>query len=89
MKIVIYSNNQNKINEIKNIFKDINIPIVGYKDIIKKEINVIEDGLTFEENAIKKVNAIKSHKNIIMADDSGLVVEALNGRPGIYSARYG
>jgi XTP/dITP diphosphohydrolase len=88
-KIVISSNNQNKIQEIKNIFKDLEYDVISYIDITKKEIDIEETGKTFEENAILKLSPFKPTKDhIFIADDSGLEVNALNGKPGIHSARY-
>jgi XTP/dITP diphosphohydrolase len=90
MKLVIATNNKNKIIEIKNKFASID----GLKLIPLGEFpgapEVVEDGDTFRENAHKK--ALETSKFTgypSMADDSGLVVDALGGRPGIFSARYG
>ena len=93
-KIIVASNNKHKIDEIKNIFSDINVEIKSLKD---EDINidVVEDGSTFEENSMKKGKEIALYlKNnnkdnyIVLSDDSGLEVEYLNNEPGIYSARY-
>lgn len=93
-KIIVASNNKHKIDEIKNIFSDINVEIKSLKD---EDINidVVEDGSTFEENSMKKAKEIALYlKNnnkdnyIVLSDDSGLEVEYLNNEPGIYSARY-
>jgi XTP/dITP diphosphohydrolase len=90
MKIVIASSNNHKIIEIKDKFSkflDIEIiPLSECSDIPE----IIEDGDTFLKNAIKKAEIIRDHTGeITMADDSGLVVDFLNGEPGVYSARYG
>lgn len=84
--IVIATNNQGKIKEFKKILSNYNV--LSLKDInYTKEI--IEDGSSFEENAIIKAREISLATNqIAIADDSGLEVFALNGMPGIYSARY-
>ncbi|MBR0278002.1 MAG: XTP/dITP diphosphatase [Clostridia bacterium] len=88
MKIVAATKNKGKIKEIKNILSESEYEIVSMSDIGIKT-DVVEDGATFEENALKKAVEIMSQCNeITLADDSGLVVEALNGEPGIYSARY-
>ena len=94
MKIVLASNNEHKISEIKNILMDVDLEVKSLKDE-NIDINVIEDGTTFEENAKKKANEIanflkaRGEKDyIVMADDSGIEVDYLNGAPGIYSARY-
>jgi XTP/dITP diphosphohydrolase len=93
-KIVLASNNAHKINEIRELLKDIPIEISSLKDE-NINIDVVEDGKTFEENAKKKaieiVNFLKERGDkafIVMADDSGLEVDYLKGEPGIYSARY-
>ncbi len=88
MDVVIATRNQNKIDEIAQILKGTNFRIISMKDI-KDFPEIIEDGLTFEENARKKALSIaKLTGRVTMADDSGLVVDALNGRPGVISARY-
>lgn len=93
-KLIIASNNQGKIKEIKKILEDISIEVLSLKDI-GLDIDVEEDGITFEENAKKKSEEIYKElikRNIsdfiVMSDDSGLEVEYLNGEPGVYSARY-
>ena len=90
-KFILASNNQKKIKEI---LKGLNLDIKSLKDE-NIDIDVIEDGLTFKENAYKKASEIKSYLDkrgekdfIVMADDSGLEVDYLNGEPGVYSARY-
>ena len=93
-KIVLASNNIKKIKELKEILKDYPYEIYSLKDM-NIDIEVEEDGLTFEENAKKK--AVETHQYllnkgekgfIVLSDDSGLEVDCLNGAPGIYSARY-
>jgi len=86
-RIIIASGNKGKIKEIKEFFRD--YEVVAYTDLISP-IEIEENGSTFKENAIIKAKAIyeKLPNNIILADDSGISVEALNGEPGIYSARY-
>jgi XTP/dITP diphosphohydrolase len=90
MDLVIASRNKNKIIEIRKKFsglKGLNL-IPLYE--LESPPEVIEDGETFEENAIKKAEEIARYSNRpVLSDDSGLVVEALGGRPGVHSARYG
>jgi XTP/dITP diphosphohydrolase len=90
MKLVIATNNRNKIREIKDKFADISgLELVPLNDFPDPPL-VIEDGSSFRENAYKKAREIASYAGTpSMADDSGLAVDALQGRPGIYSARYG
>lgn len=89
MKVFLATGNKHKIDEIKAIFSEIkNIEILSIKDGIEIP-DVIEDGTTFEENSQKKALEIAQFLNMIaIADDSGLCVDALNGDPGVYSARY-
>ena len=88
LTLLIASNNHNKIKELKHILKDTEFKIVAPPDIGGIE-EVEETGSTFEENAVLKATAIAEHNHTyVFADDSGLEVEALNNRPGIYSARY-
>ncbi|ADZ21711.1 putative deoxyribonucleotide triphosphate pyrophosphatase [Clostridium acetobutylicum EA 2018] len=88
-KIIIASNNQNKIREIKQILKEFDFNIVSLKEE-NIDIDVEEDGKTFIENAYKKAYEIyKMRKDcMVIADDSGLTVDELEGAPGIYSARF-
>ncbi|MBR2986459.1 MAG: XTP/dITP diphosphatase [Clostridia bacterium] len=89
MKFVLASNNKHKIAEIKSILSQngCDIEISSLADIGYTE-EIVEDGTTFEENALIKARAVATLGYIGIADDSGLCVEALNGEPGIYSARY-
>ena len=88
MRLIIASNNQGKIREYKDIFEPL-----GFQAVSQNEANICleteETGATFEENACLKARAIrKKTQCCIIADDSGLEVEALGGEPGLYSARY-
>lgn len=87
-KIIFATSNQGKMDEIRMIMKDFSIPIVSLKESgISTEI--VEDGSTFEENAIIKAKAIMELTGCLtLADDSGLEVDYINKEPGIYSARY-
>ncbi len=87
MKIVIASGNEGKIKEINSILSDERIEIIPQTALGVSD--VVEDGCTFIENALKKARHATKQTNLpAIADDSGLVVAALNGDPGIYSARY-
>lgn len=84
--IVIATNNKGKINDFKVIFPDFNV--IGISEIIEG-FDVEETGDTFEANArLKSETAAKALNKRVIADDSGLEVFALNGEPGVYSARY-
>lgn len=85
IKIVFATGNLHKLSEINEISKDSGIEFI----LPPADFNPDETGVTFEENSyIKAATAAKMSRNIALADDSGLCVEALNGEPGIYSARY-
>lgn len=86
--IVIASNNEDKIREIKELLSDLHLDVKSLKDF--PEIpEIIEDGKTFEENALKKAReAFCILQTPILSDDSGLEVYALNMQPGVYSARF-
>lgn len=86
--LVIATKNKNKLKEFEQALNGLNIEIVGL-DHFPSIPSVIEDGKTFEENAYKKALHTARILGIpALADDSGLCVEALSGRPGVYSARY-
>lgn len=86
--LVIATTNQNKLKEFKEILKDLDIEVRSLADFGPIP-EVIEDGETFDDNAYKKAwQTAKILGLPTIADDSGLVVEALNGAPGVYSARY-
>lgn len=85
-ELILASNNAHKVEEIKSILEDYNI--LTLRDINYTE-EIVEDGTTFEENALIKARTIcKYFGKIAISDDSGLSVELLDGRPGVYSARY-
>ena len=86
MKMIVASNNQDKIREIKSIFTEYDI--YSLKDL-NLNIDVEETGTTFEENAYIKAKSIFDITGeMVLADDSGIEIEALNWAPGIYSARF-
>ena len=85
MKIVLASSNEHKVKEINAIVEGLNVEFI----LPPKDFDPIEDGKTFEENSlIKAKEAWKLSKTWTLADDSGLCIDALNGSPGIHSARY-
>jgi XTP/dITP diphosphohydrolase len=85
--IVLATNNQGKLVEFKNLLAGKGLEIVAQSELSISEIE--ESGLTFVENAILKARYASKQSNLpAIADDSGLMVDALNGAPGIYSARY-
>jgi XTP/dITP diphosphohydrolase len=88
-KIVISTNNKNKLKEIKKILEDLPIEVLSKRDLGLEAFDVVEDGDTLEKNSIKKAKVLKEKTEyMVMADDSGLFVDSLNGDPGVHSARY-
>lgn len=87
-KLLIGTNNKGKMKEFKDLLKELDIELVTPADI-NLSLEVEEDGTTYAENAAKKAIAFAKATGLIsLADDSGLEVDALNGAPGLYSARY-
>lgn len=88
MKIIFATGNKDKIKEIRAIFGDRVEEVLTMKEA-GIDIDIEENGTTFLENALIKARSVAAHCDaIVMADDSGLVIDALNGEPGVYSARY-
>ncbi len=88
-EIVIATSNNHKLEEIKAILEDLDYDIYSLKDVNLDGIEIVEDGKTFEHNALIKAREIAKRTNLIaIADDSGLEVDAIGKKPGIYSARF-
>ncbi|MBI5493151.1 MAG: XTP/dITP diphosphatase [Deltaproteobacteria bacterium] len=88
LKVVIATRNRGKISEIKTILKDLSLELLSLDDFPQIKLPP-EEGNTFEENALAKARYVASITDLpALADDSGLEVDALNGRPGVCSARY-
>ena len=89
MKLVLATSNKGKVREIKAMCED--YEVIPYSELIQ-EFEIIEDGDTFKENALIKARAVfkalGDSNVVVMADDSGISVDILDGRPGIYSARH-
>lgn len=89
MKLVLATSNKGKVREIKALYND--FEVIPYSELIE-EFEIVEDGDTFKENALIKAravfNALGNDEVVVIADDSGISVDALDGAPGIYSARY-
>lgn len=89
MKVVLASKNKHKWEEIRKITEKLDIQLVMESEL-GVDIDVEETGTTFEENSLLKARAVMEATGLpALADDSGIAVDALNGEPGIYSARYG
>lgn len=91
MKLLVATQNKGKVREYQRLLANLeDVQVVGLGDVGLGKMDVEETGTTFAENAILKARTYGEHgKMLTLADDSGLVVDALDGRPGIYSARYG
>ena len=89
MKLVLASKNAHKLVEMKDILSQLGVEVVLESEA-GVDVDVEETGATFEENAYLKAHAVMEASGLpAIADDSGLCVDALNGAPGVYSARYG
>ena len=90
MKLVLATSNKGKVREIKAMCED--FEVVPYTELID-EFEIVEDADTFKDNALLKAHAVfdalGDEDVVVLADDSGISVDVLNGAPGIYSARYG
>lgn len=87
-RIVLATRNQGKVREFNNLFAHVGWECVSLAEFADAP-EVVEDGDTFEANAVKKAVTISTYLNLpAIGDDSGLEVDALDGRPGVYSARY-
>lgn len=87
-KIILASNNNGKIKEFREIFKDMDIELVPMKEA-GIDVDIEENGETFEENSLIKARTVcKLSGCITIADDSGLEIDYLGGQPGVYSARF-
>ncbi|MGE5893938.1 MAG: RdgB/HAM1 family non-canonical purine NTP pyrophosphatase [bacterium] len=87
-KIILATRNRGKIAEINQLFSGTGVEFVGL-DAFPGVPEAIEDGNTFQENALKKAQTVFDHTRIpVLSEDSGLAVDILGGAPGVYSARY-
>ncbi|MBF0254505.1 MAG: RdgB/HAM1 family non-canonical purine NTP pyrophosphatase [Candidatus Omnitrophica bacterium] len=87
--IVLCSANQDKLKELRRLMKGLGVRVVSVADLDRPLPKVVENGRTFAENAAKKARIYsRLSDHLTIADDSGLCVRALNGRPGVYSARF-
>lgn len=87
-RIIFATGNEGKMREVRLILGDLGMEVVSMKEV-GCDFDIVESGATFEENALIKARAVWERTGeIVLADDSGLAVDCLNGEPGIYSARY-
>lgn len=88
--LILSTGNRNKVFEMKEILKDLPLNIISKDEAGLGDVEVVEDGVSLEENSLKKARALKAlTEYMVMADDSGLFVDSLAGAPGVYSSRYG
>ena len=88
IKLLVATTNPGKFAEVKDFLRQLPLEVLSLSDLATSP-KIIEDGATFEENALKKARSLAEYSGYLtLADDSGLEVDALNGAPGIYSARY-
>ncbi|TMB64476.1 MAG: XTP/dITP diphosphatase [Deltaproteobacteria bacterium] len=88
IKLLVATTNPGKFAEVKDFLRQLPLEVLSLSDLATWP-KIIEDGATFEENALKKARSLAEYSGYLtLADDSGLEVDALNGAPGIYSARY-
>lgn len=89
-KIVAATKNTGKLKELRYIMRDWPLEILSLDDVGLGDLEITETGTSFEENALQKARQVKEHTEYaVLSDDSGMCVDALNGEPGIYSARFG
>ncbi len=87
--LVVATNNRGKLDELRHLLAGMDVEVLSIQDVSRKPIHVVEDGDTFEANAIKKAREVANATMMLtLADDSGLEVEALGGAPGVRSARF-
>ena len=87
-KLLLGTGNRKKLEELESLLQDLPFELISTKEF-PHLIEVLEDGLTFQENAIKKATQLARQTGLLtLGEDSGLVVDALEGAPGVYSARF-
>ncbi len=89
LTIVLATSNHGKIQELRALLADLPVQFLSAAEVLGEQPSIVEDGATFEANALIKARAIaKATRTFALADDSGLEVDALGGRPGVRSARF-
>lgn len=89
LTIVLATNNSGKLRELAALFEGIPVKLRSVRDVLGEKLDVEESGDTFEANALLKARAVcRATGKVALADDSGLEVKALGGRPGVHSARF-
>ena len=89
LTIVLATSNHGKLVELRALLADLPVQFLSAAEVLGEQPSIVEDGATFEENALIKAHAIsRATRTLALADDSGLEVDALGGRPGVRSARF-
>jgi XTP/dITP diphosphohydrolase len=89
ISMVVATNNAGKLREFREMFADLPVDLMAMSEVVPELAAVVEDGSTFEQNAVKKAQTVADAALMLtLADDSGLEVDALHGEPGVRSARY-
>ncbi|HEY3666268.1 MAG TPA: RdgB/HAM1 family non-canonical purine NTP pyrophosphatase [Polyangiaceae bacterium] len=89
LTIVLGTSNHGKLQELRALLGDLPVQFLSAAEVLGEQPNIVEDGATFEANALIKARAIaRATRTLALADDSGLEVDALGGRPGVRSARF-
>jgi XTP/dITP diphosphohydrolase len=87
--LVVATTNRGKLEELRALLAGLPLQVVAVAEVLREPPRVVEDGATFAENAVKKARAVaRATMMLTLADDSGLEVDALDGRPGVRSARF-
>ena len=87
--LVLATNNRGKVSEFRALLEGVPVDVAGLSEVLHERLTIVEDGATFHENALKKALGVaRLTRMLTLADDSGLEVDALGGRPGVRSARF-
>lgn len=88
-KLVIATSNRGKLAELRQLLAELPVEVLGMEDALGRPLEIAEEGATFEANAVHKAKVVaKATGTLTLADDSGLEVDALGGKPGVHSARF-
>jgi len=89
LTIVLATSNAGKVSELRALLSDLPVQFLSVSEVLGEKLSIVEDGATFEDNALIKARAVcRATQTLSLADDSGLEVDALGGRPGVRSARF-
>jgi XTP/dITP diphosphohydrolase len=87
--LVVATRNRGKLEELRALLSGLDLDVLSMDEALRRELAIVEDGATFDENAVKKARTVATATMMLtLADDSGLEVDALGGEPGVRSARF-